>query len=213
MGLPAFRAQLLVGVLCTGTCMIAAENRHNDQCSGTYSRHDCVHLGEVSDSVSLVGTFESCTESAGYEPLTSREDPGSSVVYQFDMTRSGNVRLQIDGLGDAWVIKGGTTAFRVNANVNSIDRRFDRGRYTLIGRAPLCRNVREDWSRGFRILIDPKDGEQSVLDSPETADGTDRIVVMIREERKPLLARVTNWTYIVLSIILSTVVLVIVLGT
>lgn len=51
------------------------------------------------------------------------------------------------------------------------------------------------------------------MGSAETAERTDRIMVMTREERKSLLTRVTNWTYIVLSILLSTVVLVIVLGT
>lgn len=58
-----------------------------------------------------------------------------------------------------------------------------------------------------------RDGEQSAMGSAETAERTDRIMVMTREERKSLLTRVNNWTYIVLSISLSTVVLVIVLGT
>ena len=206
MRYPILSSLLRVGVLCAGTCMIADEIPPNGQCFGVDSRYDCVHLGELTDSVSVVGNFKSCTEAAVPVPLTSREAPDSTVVYQFDVTAKGRVKLVIKGLGNAWVFKDGTQAFRADANVNSIERSFDRGRYTLVGHAPLCGNGMSDWNGGYTILIDPQGWEGSDRGASGAA-GTDRIVVMNPEERKHPLVRTAKWTFIVLSTLLAIVVL------
>ena len=195
MKLPAFRVLLLVGVLSSGTCMIADESRRNGLCSGVDSRHGCVHLGELSDSVLLAGIFKSCTESGFSMPLGSEEDPASSAVYQFNLTRAGVVKLDIDGLGDALVLKQDTLVFRADGNLPSIQRRFEPGRYTLIGRAPRCRNGKADWNGGYKIQIDPHGAEES--NARETVDVTGEVVVLTRQERESILRRTFRWSFTV----------------
>ena len=194
---PVFRGLLLVGVLWTGTCTIADETRRHGQCSGIDTRHDCIHLGELMDSVSVEGAFKSCTESESPVPLSAKEDPTSSIVHQFVLTRSGIVELEIDGLGDAWVLKEGTLILQTDENVSSVEHRFEPGRYTLIGRAPRCGNSKTDWNGRYKIRIDPHGAKGSSVVTRETINKTDEVVVLTREERKPTWRRIGMWTLIV----------------
>ena len=185
--------------------MIADESRPNGLCSGVDSRHGCVQLGELSESVLLAGIFKSCTESEFSMPLGSEEDPASSVIYQFDLTRAGVVKLDVDGLGNASVLKEDMVVFRADNYMTSISHRFEPGRYTLIGRAPLCEKSKADWNGGYKIRIDPHGAEES--SARETVDRTGEVVVLTRQERNPILARAGMLTLVAFTTISAVVLL------
>ena len=152
--------------------------------------------GELSDSVLLAGIFKSCTESGFSAAPGSKEDPDSSVIYQFDLKYLGVVKLDVDGLENASLLKEDSVVFRTDKYMASISHRFEPGRYTLMGRAPLCGNVTSDWNGGYKILIDPLSAEDRDANAMETEDGTGEVVVLTRERRKPIFGRVTKWVFI-----------------
>ena len=188
MRLLLFRTLVLLSFLYIGTYSIADEIRLDGQCSGIDSQHDCVQLGELNDSVLLVGIFGSCTESGYAIPPGSEEDPASSVIYQFNLTHIGIVKLDADGLGIASILMEDAVVFLADKNMASVSHRFEPGHYTLIGRAPLCEKSKADWNGGYKIRIGPHGANES--NARETVKRTGDVVVMSREERKPLLGRV-----------------------
>lgn len=188
-----------MGILCGGMCISADEVPSNRQCSGIDSRYECGYLGELTDSVSAAGDFGSCTASAGVEPLTSGEDLDSTIVYQFDAITDGRAKLVINGMGNAWVFRDGIQVFRMDSNVTSVERRFVRGRYTLVGHAPFCKGSLSNWNGGYRFDIDAEVRDVSERDTSGTAADTDRMVVTNPENKKHPLVRTAKWTFIVLS--------------
>lgn len=195
-----------MGILCVGTCISADEVPSNEQCSDVDARYDCTHLGKLTESISATGNFTSCTESAGIEPITPNGDPDSTVVYQFDSPAHGRAKLVINGLGNAWVFKDGIQVFRMDSNVNSVERHFLRGRYTLVGHAPLCDDGVSDSNRGYRFVIDPEGWDSSDRDTSGTVGGADRIVVTTPEEKRHPLVRTAKWTFILLSTLILIVI-------
>ena len=199
--LPVFRALLVVGILCTGISSIADETRRNGPCSGFDSRHDCVFLGELSDVALLVGIFESCTDSRFSISPGSKVDPDSSVIYQFDLKHLGVVKLDVVGLWNASILKEDAVVVGADKYMTSISHRFEPGRYTLIGHAPLCENGKVDLNRGYRIRIDPHGAEDSTPGG--TVDRTGEVVVLTREERKSIWDRVGMLTLVTCMTLLA----------
>ena len=207
MRFPILRTLMLLIGLCTCTSTIADEPLQNGQCSDIDSRHDCAYLGELSDSVLVVGFLDSCTESAPSVRLGSNEDPESSVIYQFDIAHTSVVKLDVDGLGDTSVLKNDTLVLLSNENVTSIKRRFEPGRYTLIGRAPLCGNGIAEKNVGYKIQLDPQGGEESIADASETVDSTDGVVELAREKPDAQWNRVSMLILIALMVPLTMTIL------
>ena len=165
-------------------------------------------MGELSASVLLTGKFESCSESVFSNPPGAKEDPASSVIYQFDVMHIGVVKLDVDGLGESMILRKEILEFRAGELVASVNRRFEAGRYTLIGRAPLCGNVKENWNGGYKILIDLLHAEDPDANALETVDRTGEIVVLTREER-PVLRRVGRWSFIVsMSLLMASIMII-----
>ena len=197
------RGLLFTVVLSQGMSMIADETVQFGRCSDIDHQHECAHLGELSDSVLLVGILKSCSESTVSVPLGSNEDPGSSVIYQFNLTHVDIVKLSVDGLGETLVLKEDTIVFRADEGTSSVERRFLPGRYTLIGRAPFCRNGAEDWNGGYKIRIASQGLDGSSTNAWETVDTSGEVVVLTREERKPVLGRVGMWSLFVSTTVLG----------
>ena len=168
-----FRVVLLVGFLCSCAHSVADELRIDRECSGIESEPHCISLGELKKSLLLAGTFESCNKSKSDVTSESKEAPDSSVIYQFDVSRTRSVALNMQGLGDAAVFKQGTLVFRADEYVASVNLQIDGGQYTLIGRAPLCGNGSGDWSGTYKIRINPDVSDAANIG--ETADPIQQI--------------------------------------
>lgn len=149
-----FRVLLLVGAVFVGLSSLADETSTHEGCFDIDAQNHCTQLGELSESVLLAGTIDSCATTENQISLGVAEDPDSSVVFQFDLRRPTDVTLDMHGLGSALMVKQDVAVFRADRNVDSVNIRVESGRYTLIGRAPPCANGELDRSWMYKIRVD-----------------------------------------------------------
>lgn len=197
MKFQAIQVFLLSGVLCAGTFLVAGETSHPEGCSEFDSRSDCVHLGELRGTVRVHGTFDSCTAGESINSLQLDESASGSVIRQIDLAQGGKVTVEVDGVGEARVFKDGALVLRMDGNVSSVQRGFDRGRYTFIGQAPLCGRVETDWTKAYTVRFDPHSAGEPNEHAQGTEDRSGEMVVSAQEDRKPTWRRILKWTVIV----------------
>lgn len=176
------RVLLLVGAVFAGLSSFADETSTNEGCFDIDTKNQCTHLGELSESVLLEGTIDSCAAARSPISLDLAEDPDSSVIFQFDLRRPTNVTLDMQGLGSALMVKQDIAVFRADQYVDSVNIRVEPGRYTLIGRAPLCakREVERDWL--YKIRVDLGSNKSSA--PVETVVRTQEVTVPTRSEQR-----------------------------
>ena len=173
---------LIAGVMCTGINAFADQDRTSGRCIGIDSQNHCTYLDKLSESVLLAGTIDSCSPKESRNSDGSKEDPESSVIFQFELNRPTNVALEMHGLGSALMLKQDVTVFHADQYVDSVNVQLASGRYTLVGRAAACPKDEADWSGVYKIRVDL--GSTETAREMESVVATQEVMAPTRSEQR-----------------------------